>query len=221
MTLPTSKSLAQTIAAIEALDLGAIKLKATCREDGYGWSAEHAEQIAIAYKRFLIVHAKHPEMALTPDEDTDRFWHLHILDTRKYAADCEATFGRFVHHVPHAGPRREEDAKALQTAFLAMKQLSAQEFGGAIPGKQAGAAAAWCGIEPTKAAWCGIEPTKAAWCGIEPTKAAWCGIEPTKAAWCGIEPTKAAWCGIEPTKAAWCGIEPTTAKKAPELQLTA
>ncbi|HEX6708361.1 MAG TPA: hypothetical protein VF169_26745 [Albitalea sp.] len=216
MTVSDSKTLAQTIAAIEALDLAPIKFKATRSEDGYGWTAAHADQVEIAYKRYLILHAKHPEMTLAPDQDTDRFWHMHILDTRKYAADCDAIFGRFLHHFPYLGLRGEDDAKALDDAFAAMQRLVAEEFGDA----RAQGDAAWCAVEPT-AAWCAIEPTsaKAAWCAIEPTKAkaAWCAIEPSKAsaAWCAIEPgTKAtaAWCAIEPTaptRAAWCAIEPT------------
>ena len=30
----------------------------------------------------------------------DAVWHAHILDTRVYAAFCDATFGRFEHHDP-------------------------------------------------------------------------------------------------------------------------
>lgn len=217
MTLSThGKTLAQTIAAIEALDLSLIKFKATRGEDGYGWSDAHADRMELAYKRYLILHAKYPEMTLAPEQDIDRFWHMHILDTRKYAADCEATFGRFLHHFPYLGLRGADDAKALDQAFDAMQQLYLKEFGEAMPKAQRHEAA-WCAVEPT-AAWCAVEPT-AAWCAIEPTqvKAAWCAIEPTtaKAAWCAIEPgtqaAAAAWCAIEPvapTRAAWCAIEP-------------
>lgn len=90
--------LAQTISAIAALDLTPIKFKATRQEDGYGWTPEHADRIALAYKRYLTLHAKYPDLMLAPDQEVDHFWHLHILDTRKYAADCEAIFGYFLHH---------------------------------------------------------------------------------------------------------------------------
>src|SRR2546423_1851962 len=147
-------SLEQTIAAIEALDLTPIKRKAMHREGGYGWSAEYADRMAAAYKRYLILHAKYPERTLAPDEDVDRFWHLHILDTRKYAADCDATFGRFLHHFPYLGLRGEDDEAALHAAHAEMQALLAGEFGAADGATQA----AWCSIEPTKA--------KAAWCSI-------------------------------------------------------
>jgi hypothetical protein len=236
MTMSTPRTVAQTVAAIEALDLSLIKFKATRTEDGYGWSPQYADQMEIAYKRYLVLHAKYPELMLAPDQDTDRFWHMHILDTRKYAADCEATFGEFLHHFPYLGLRGEDDEKALASAFDQMQQLYLREFGETQASQRdaawcgvepTGDKAAWCGVEPNgvKAAWCGVEPTgaKAAWCGVEPTakaKPAWCGVEPTsvKAAWCGVEPTmKAAWCGVEPgTKAAWCGVEPTTKKEVTE-----
>jgi len=172
MTLSTTtKTLAQTIAAINALDLSLIKFKATRAEDGYGWSDEYADKMELAYKRYFILHAMYPEMTLAPEQDIDRFWHMHILDTRKYAADCESTFGHFVHHFPYLGLRGEDDAKALEDAFEKMQALYVQEFGEAMP-----KAASWCAIEPTqKAAWCAIEPTTSraapAWCAVEPTAA--------------------------------------------------
>ena len=193
-----NKTLAHTIAAIEGLDLTLIKFKACRKEDGYGWSASYADQMEVAYKRYLILHAKHPDLTLAPEQDVDRFWHMHILDTRKYAADCETTFGHFLHHFPYLGLRGEEDAKALQAAFVEMQRLSIEEFGEPTPASQqkpAKDAAAWCSLEAGKApaAWCSLEAGKApaAWCSLEAGKApaAWCSLEAGKApaAWCSLE----------------------------------
>jgi hypothetical protein len=214
------RTLQQTVAAIEALDLTPIKFKATRSEagDGYGWSPQYADQMEIAYKRYLILHAKYPEMTLAPERDIDRFWHMHILDTRKYATDCDATFGHFLHHFPYLGLRGEGDAEALQDAFEAMQRLYAQEFGEPMVAQRD---AAWCSVEnpQAKAAWCSVEKpqAKAAWCSADAlqAKAAWCSIEQPagalKSAWCSIEQpqAKAAWCSIEQSqaKAAWCSIE--------------
>jgi hypothetical protein len=219
-----SKTLDKTIVAIQALDLSLIKFKSTRNEDGYGWSVDYADKMEVAYKRYLILHAKYPEMALAPEQDIDRFWHMHILDTRKYAADCQASFGHFVHHFPYLGLRGKEDAKALDAAFLKMQELYAQEFGEPVPALQRDAA--YCGVESGKAlaAYCGIEADKAsaAYCGIESSKvsAAYCGIESGKpsAAYCGVESGKslAAYCGIESSNAsaAYCGIESSNASAA-------
>ena len=46
-----NKTLEHTLAAIQALDMTLIKFKATRAEDGYGWSAEHADRMEAAYKR--------------------------------------------------------------------------------------------------------------------------------------------------------------------------
>ena len=217
MTLSThNKSLDQTIAAIQAFDLSAIKFKTTCKDDGYGWSADYADKMEVAYKRYLILHAKYPEMTLAPERDIDRFWHMHILDTRQYANDCEASFGHFVHHFPYLGLRGEEDAKALQTAFEAMQRLYAQEFGVAMPAPQRDAsaqAAAFCSVEAS--AFCSVESPKgqAAFCSVESPKAqaAFCSVESPKAqaAFCSIELPKAAFCSIEApqVRAAFCSIE--------------
>ena len=163
------RTLEQTVAAIEALDLSPIKFKATrsADDDGYGWSPQYADQMELAYKRYLILHAKYPEMTLAPERDIDRFWHMHILDTRKYAADCDATFGHFLHHFPYLGLRGEGDEQALQDAFEAMQRLYAEEFGSALGAPQRDAA--WCSVESpkTKAAWCSIEQPQAG------PKAAW------------------------------------------------
>jgi hypothetical protein len=208
------KTLEQTITAINALDLTPIKFKACRKEDGYGWSAAYADQMEVAYKRYLILHAKHPDLTLAPEQDVDRFWHMHILDTRKYAADCETTFGHFLHHFPYLGLRGEEDAQALQAAFLEMQRLTVEEFGEPAPAPRHAAAkdvAAWCSLEADKpaAAWCSAEAgnPSAAWCSLETGKAS--------AAWCSLEAGKpaAAWCSLEAGKpsAAWCSLETGTA----------
>lgn len=228
MTASNPQLLAQTISAIAALDLTMIKFKATRQEEGYGWTPEHADRMERDYKRYLTLHAKYPDLMLAPDQDVDRFWHLHILDTRKYAADCQTVFGYFLHHFPYLGLRGEEDAKALQSAFEMTQSLYAREFGESTTGQatwcgaeSAQGQAAWCGAEgpARQAAWCGADgpQEKAAWCGAEGStpRAAWCGADgpaQKQAAWCGAEgpQQKAAWCGAEgpkATHAAWCGAE--------------
>jgi len=181
MNLSThTKTLDQTIAAIEALDLGPIKFKAARKEDGYGWSAAYADQVETAYKRYLILVAKYANLPIAPNRDIDRFWHMHILDTRKYAEDCEATFGRFMHHFPYSGLRGEDDARAHDIASETMRQLYAREFGEAMP-----TGAAHGGVE-TVAAWSGMErdtdettvrPGSRAAQGAANQSSAWSGME--------------------------------------------
>src|SRR6266581_9018473 len=118
----------QVIAAIEALDLDPIKLKLMDPEEGQGWSREYANRMELAYKRFLILLTTHPEETLAPSKDVDKFWHGHILDTLKYAEDCEEVFGYFLHHFPYFGMRGAEDAANLAKAAETTRRLYRQEF---------------------------------------------------------------------------------------------
>ena len=191
-----TSDLEHVMAEIESLDLEPIKFKISCKEDGYGWTGEHADRIELAYRRFLVLRAKFPQHQIAPTRDIDAFWHAHILDTRKYAADCERIFGEFMHHYPYLGLLGDEDK--LQHAAGTLRQLFVSEFGEDVPnnaGAAGDAAAAWCGGEQATgkaAAWCGVEKPadkSAAWCGVEKA-AAWCGVEKPvdkSAAWCGVE----------------------------------
>jgi len=153
-------SLEQAVAAIQALDLGPIKLKLMNPVEGHGWSREYADRMELAYQRFLILSVTHPEETLAPSKDVDRFWHGHILDTLKYAEDCEKAFGYFLHHFPYFGMRGAEDAANLAKAAENTKRLYRQEFGNYD--------AAWSGgtIKGETAAYCGeIKGETAAYCG--------------------------------------------------------
>ena len=233
------RTMDQVAGEIEALDLEPIKFKLACKDDGPGWSSEHIERMAVAYKRFLILLARHPNVTIAPTRDIDTVWHTHILDTRKYAADCQRIFGEFLHHYPYLGLRGDQDRQV--NAANALHELFVQEFGEAVPvnagqrkrpAASPAADAAWCGREAAPAAdaaWCGREAAPAAdaaWCGREAAPAAdaaWCGREAAPAAdaaWCGREAAPAAdaaWCGREAAPAAdaaWCGREVAPAADA-------
>src|ERR1700743_73256 len=83
-----------------------------------GWTLERAEAARAEYVRFLTLLQRRPGFMLIPwrneegQEDLDQFWHQHILDMVKYAADCNALFGRMIHHNPHVvrGSGDETDA---------------------------------------------------------------------------------------------------------------
>src|SRR5688500_2010740 len=189
------KSVAHTVAAIQALDLDPIKLKLMDPEEGQGWSREYADQMEVAYKRYLTLLAKFPDETIAPTKDVDKFWHGHILDTMKYAEDCENMFGYFLHHFPYFGMRGEDDAAALRAASARMHEIYEREFGEALP-----KSAAWCyaakPLPKAQSAWCyAAKPsvkTDSAWCyAAKPsvrTDSAWCyAAKPsvkTDSAWC-------------------------------------
>lgn len=127
----------QVVAAIQALDLGPVKLKLMDPEEGQGWSREYVERMELAYKRFLTLMVKHSEQTIAPTKDVDKFWHGHILDTMKYAEDCQNVFGYFLHHFPYFGMRGEQDAADLRAASDSMRALYEREFGEPLPNSSA------------------------------------------------------------------------------------
>ena len=186
----TTKPEQEVIAAIQSLDLDAVKVRIMDAELGEGWTREYADSIEAAYKTYLTMLVKHPDDAedIMLSEDVDEFWHTHILQTRKYAEDCQSVFGNFLHHEPHVG---EITVAVLEKrAALAEKtrRLYEQEFGG---------------VEDAETAWSGntIKIANAAYSGatVQAKHAAYSGasIKPQNAAYSGasIKAESAAYSG--------------------------
>lgn len=101
-----------------------------------GWPLERAEAARAEYVRFLTLLQRRPRFMLIPwrneegQDDLDQFWHQHILDTAKYAADCKALFGRLIHHNPHVvrGSGDERDA-AEKTQRLYARTFGSGSYG--------------------------------------------------------------------------------------------
>lgn len=87
--------------AIAALNLEPIKNKLMDAEHGEGWSRAKVEAMDTEYRRFLHLMHTFPNESASPTKAVDTFWHYHILDTQKYAADCDEVFGCFMHHNPY------------------------------------------------------------------------------------------------------------------------
>ncbi|MCG2585716.1 glycine-rich domain-containing protein-like [Massilia sp. TS11] len=120
--------------AIADLDLEPIKVKLMHRESGEGWSLDQANAVEFEYRRFLYLMKQFPHEATAPRQDVDIFWHYHILDTLKYAQDCERVFGYFLHHFPYIGLRGEEDELAHHRVGQRMKELYESTFETPYPG---------------------------------------------------------------------------------------
>lgn len=212
-------------ALISALDLEPIKTKLMHKESGEGWSLEHATAVETEYRRFLYLAKVFPNEDIAPLVDVDTFWHYHILDTMKYARDCEEVFGYFKHHYPYLGLVGENGVEVREYAGDRTSELYESSFG-----ESYGRAAAVL-QEVTNVASYGRAPDAAvrtAWCigpGVKAGKVqtAWCiGIgeqaDGAQTAWCIgssviTAKVQTAWC-IGPTvkaagaKTAWC-IGPT------------
>jgi hypothetical protein len=139
----TTKPEQDVIAAIHALDLESVKLRAMDTELGEGWSREYADSIEAAYKTYLTMLVKYPDDAedILLSNDVDEFWHTHILQTTKYAEDCQKAFGNFLHHEPHVGERTAADLEKRVVLAEKTRRLYEREFGSAQRSE-----AAWAGL---------------------------------------------------------------------------
>ena len=111
------------------LDLEPIMVKAMDSDEGYSWSLEKSHKIAIEYRRFLTLCVLYPDEAIVPSAPVDDFWHMHILDTEKYANDCAKYLGFFLHHFPYFGMRSADDARNLARAWGRTLELYELAFG--------------------------------------------------------------------------------------------
>lgn len=74
-----------------------------------GWSRGFAHRVIAEYKRFvwLAMRAGHP---VTPSEEVDEAWHLHLCYTHSYwDRMCGAVLGKPLHHGPTGGGKKEDE----------------------------------------------------------------------------------------------------------------
>ena len=111
---------------IAALDLVPVREKVTKRN---GWDEARARVLEAEYRDFLVLLAENDGRTISPwSDDLDLFWHEHILDTRRYAQDCDRIFGHLIQHDPHidARPSHHEETRRV-TLVLREAQLRARE----------------------------------------------------------------------------------------------
>lgn len=116
------------------VDLDPIIFKIQCEGETIGGEPIDPTSAKMAYLRFLTLRKNHPEEVLVPSGLIDLVWHYHILDTRKYIADCERLFGSYLHHDPYFGIMGPEDRVANESAWEVTCKLWEAEFGEPIIG---------------------------------------------------------------------------------------
>ncbi|MBD1910283.1 glycine-rich domain-containing protein-like [Leptolyngbya sp. FACHB-16] len=84
--------------------------------NGPQWTQTKTFNVLTQYIAFLYLVDAYPQYGLVPSSDVDQIWHYHILDTQKYAEDCETLFGRMVHHSPYLGRHGEQDRRYQRSA---------------------------------------------------------------------------------------------------------
>lgn len=86
------------------------------------------EAIQVAYRRFLYLAARYPELSLAPTVEIDEMWHLHMLHPEAYHRDCLGGVGYLVDHNAGFGATAEEQP-ALLADFQMTSELWASTFG--------------------------------------------------------------------------------------------
>lgn len=96
-----------------------------------GWRKLFAARVVEEYRRFLYLCGVAGQ-PVTPSDEVDQAWHLHLTCTRSYWDDlCGDVLGRPLHHEPtRGGPdqRRKYDAQ-----YRATLELYVRQFGEAPP----------------------------------------------------------------------------------------
>ena len=72
-----------------------------------GWSREYSKRVVEEYRKFLYLSVISGK-SLTPSEEVDQAWHLHMIYTHSYWTDlCKETLGTSLHHGPTKGGTKE------------------------------------------------------------------------------------------------------------------
>lgn len=95
------------------------------------WTIRHARRVIVEYKRFLelAVTAGH---TVTPSDDVDQAWHLHMVYTRSYWEElCQEVLRQPLHHGPTKGGQRERDR--YEDLYAKTKESYCRIFGESPP----------------------------------------------------------------------------------------
>jgi uncharacterized protein (TIGR04222 family) len=72
-----------------------------------GWEVSYAARVVEEYKRFVFL-AMTAGHEVTPSDEVDQAWHLHLTYTRSYWGElCGEVLGRPLHHGPTKGGAKE------------------------------------------------------------------------------------------------------------------
>ena len=111
---------------IIALDLEPVRKKFAFKKNWWWLLTRSPMNVERQYRQFLYLIATNPGKTVVPwSHDLDDFWHEHILHTEKYAQDCQAIMGGFIHHNPHL----PEGSPAHTLAFSQTRDMYVLAFG--------------------------------------------------------------------------------------------
>ena len=97
--------------------------------DGGNMGPSEAALAVREYGRYLELARRFPSVELVPTTLMDKAWHLHILDSQRYMADCEQLFGNYLHHVPAPVEANDDERGEMESLFQRTVELYFETFG--------------------------------------------------------------------------------------------
>lgn len=115
---------------IEGMSIGLEKARLSfsrrlARENG--WSPVFAESVIHEYRKFIYLVALE-NRELTPSDQVDQAWHLHMTYTHSYWHElCGSVLGRELHHLPTRGG--DEEQHRFRAQYETTLAVYEREFG--------------------------------------------------------------------------------------------
>ena len=91
------------------------------------WTRSYSNEVIEEYKKFIFLCCITPN-GVTPSDQVDQAWHLHLTYTKSYWIDfCKNTLGQEIHHNPTQGGNQER--KKFDQFYTSTKDEYVKAFG--------------------------------------------------------------------------------------------
>lgn len=123
MTATATAPVRESAITLPTFDLSYVIEQMSKKSKFAEWTPERFRKAQEEYRQFVALCRAFPERSLGISPDADEIWHRHILNTRRYIADCNTYFGEYFHHTPVCD--KSENFEAQQET----NKLSLEIFG--------------------------------------------------------------------------------------------
>jgi hypothetical protein len=119
---------------VAGLDLKAVRRKFAAKKNWWWHLLHEPGRVEMEYRQFLFLSALHADKTIIPwSASVDEFWHEHILDTARYAVDCNAIAGRVIEHTTDlAGAQAFGETRKLYVDTFGREARRRRHAGGEV-----------------------------------------------------------------------------------------
>lgn len=108
----------------DAIDAELPFSKRLARENG--WSQDFADKVMYEYLKFAYL-SRISDSQVTPSDEVDQAWHLHLTYTKHYWGDFKIALGSSLHHMPTKGGDAQQ--QHFRETYSHTLRLYEAEFG--------------------------------------------------------------------------------------------